>query len=96
MYLSGLGFKTIVRHMKYEKSLERCLKVSGRGEVDKQYFSLYHLIGYLKGIDRMGIKSVKLLFELISKSRFRISGGLLCMLFLLVLYMSLIVFHILL
>ncbi|BAJ49908.1 hypothetical protein CSUB_C0043 [Candidatus Caldarchaeum subterraneum] len=45
------------------KSLERSLKVSGRGEVDKQYFSLYYLLRYLKGIDRLGIKGVRLLFS---------------------------------
>nr|BAL57018.1 hypothetical protein HGMM_F46F11C07 [uncultured crenarchaeote] len=45
------------------KSLERCLKVSGRGKVDKQYFGLYHLLRYLKGIDRMGIKGIRLLFS---------------------------------
>ena len=31
--------------------------------MDKQYFSLYYLLRYLKGIDRLGIKGIRLLFS---------------------------------
>nr|BAJ49041.1 hypothetical protein HGMM_F11E05C20 [Candidatus Caldarchaeum subterraneum] len=58
------GVLSISSKLEYEeKSLERSLKVSGRGKVDKQYFGLYYLIRYLKGIDRMGIKGIRLLFS---------------------------------
>ncbi|BAJ50973.1 hypothetical protein CSUB_C1121 [Candidatus Caldarchaeum subterraneum] len=58
------GVLSISSKLEYgNKSLERSLKVSGRGKVDKQYFGLHYLIRYLKGINRMGIKGIRLLFS---------------------------------
>ncbi|GBC69719.1 hypothetical protein HRbin01_01422 [archaeon HR01] len=41
----------------------RSLQASGWGEVDNQSFTLYHILGFLKRIDRLGAQIVRLLFS---------------------------------